>query len=256
MSRAEEHVREDPDRAFVFDPAGIATLTVGEASWCAGRFETPSIGELRARISRGGGESRLWAFVGDSPATDVGGMQATMGGRPLFQVASQFNCLESPGPYVVPVAQYFCDPTQGPRAAASAFPATLQRHYAAPGGKGERFVQKTDGRQLDLLADVFPPEPSPVRSGYLLDSGGLGPAAVATALKERFDRIRVGVHNEVDVVLGDDWYGASKVPVSIGSRSGSRRPLPAAFTGVKARSAPTSSARAGSCCGRHISARS
>src|SRR5207237_739638 len=43
-----------------------------------------------------------------------------------------FNCLEAPGSFVTPVAEYFHDPTQGPRASISAFPATLVRHYAAP----------------------------------------------------------------------------------------------------------------------------
>lgn len=64
VSDAEGHVSGDPDTAFVFDSSGVATLTLDEASWSAGRFETLSIGELRARISRGGGESRLWGVRG------------------------------------------------------------------------------------------------------------------------------------------------------------------------------------------------
>lgn len=208
VARAETHVRNGPEMAFKFDPSGVATLTVDDGSWSAGRFEMVSIGELRARIAGDGGQGRLWVFDGVSPATDIGGLQATIGGRPLFQVASQFNCLESPGRHIVPVAQYFFDPTQGPRAAVSGFPATLQRHYAAPGRDGERFVQETDRQQVDLLADVFSPAPSPVRNGYLTDDGGLGGSAVAAALEKRFDRIRIGVHDEVDIVLGYDWYGA------------------------------------------------
>src|SRR3989442_929187 len=75
----------------------------------------------------------------------------------LFQVASQFNCLESPGEFVVPVAEYFNDPTQGPRASISAFPGTLVRHYAAPAPDGSRFVQTNDGPQLNLLEGVCAP---------------------------------------------------------------------------------------------------
>src|SRR5581483_7785035 len=104
-----------------------------------------------------GGRLRLWVLDGAHPATDVGGLQATAPPGSLFQAASQFNCLESPGPYVTPGAQYFRDKTQGPRASISAFPGTLLRHYAAPRRDGERFVQ-TDADQLNLLADVLDPE--------------------------------------------------------------------------------------------------
>ncbi len=209
VARAEAMVRADPLGAFALDPSGIATLMLDERCWCAGRFETRSIGELRACSSGDrGGTARLWVFVGDGPATDIGGLQATIGGSPLFQVASQFNCLESPGPWIVPVARYFADPTQGPRAAISAFPAALQRHHAAPGLNGDRFVQTTDQEQIDLLADVFPPGRSPVRNGYLAGDGGLGGDAVATALEDQFDAIRVGVHDQAEIALGYDWYGA------------------------------------------------
>jgi hypothetical protein len=123
-------------------------------------------------------------------------------------VASQFNCLEAPGPHITPVAHYFSDPTQGPRASVSAFPATLLRHYAAPGRGGERFVQQTGGPQIDLLAEVFEPGRSPVVSGYLLGHGGIGPAGLVSALVASFDQIRVGVHDGAQVVLGYDWDGA------------------------------------------------
>lgn len=189
-----------------FDSSGLATLRASGATWSAGRFETPSIGELRARVGEGSGEARLWVFEGASPATDIGALQATADGRPLFQVASQFNCLESPGPSVVPVSRYFSDPTQGPRAAISAFPGTLLRHYRVLGDHGRRFVQETDGPQIDLLAEVFAPDRSPVRNGYLLADDVS--REVATALEERFDRIRIGVQDEASVLLGYNWDGA------------------------------------------------
>jgi len=120
-----------PGEGFSFDPDGFATLEVGGHVWHAGRFETPSIAELRERAKRagaGGGRLRLWVLDGAGLATDVGGLQATAPPGSLFQAASQFNCLESPGPYVTPVVQYFRDYTQGPRASISAFPGTLLRH--------------------------------------------------------------------------------------------------------------------------------
>jgi hypothetical protein len=212
VRQAEDVAQADPETAFAFDSSGVATLKVGTAAWSAGRFETPSIHELRGRIEPAEGEARLWLFAGTNPVTDIGALQATTDGRPLFQVASQFNCLEAPGPTIMPVASYFSDPTQGPRASISAFPATLLRHYAAPADDGDRFVQETDARQIDLLRDVFPPGQSPVRNGYLTGHGGLGAEAVAGALEDRFECIRVGIHDDASVVLGYDWDGAVENP--------------------------------------------
>jgi hypothetical protein len=212
VARAEAAVQTAPASAFTFDAAGLATLAADGDAWCAGHFETPSIGELRERArgrqAAAQGQARLWAFDGASPATDIGSLQATAGAGCLFQVASQFNCLESPGPYLTKVAYYFDDPTQGPRASISAFPATLLRHYSAPNPGGERSVQKDGGPQIDLLADLFGPGRSPVRNGYLLGHGSMGGEAFAAALEAGFDRVRVGVHDEAQVVLGHDWDGA------------------------------------------------
>jgi hypothetical protein len=160
--------------------------------------------------------ARLWLLDGAGPATDIGSLQATTAGRPLFQVASQFNCLESPGPHVTKVAYYFSDPTQGPRASISAYPATLLRHYAAPAPDGGQFTQRDGGPQIDLLADVFGPGHSPVISGYLMRAGALGPAGLVEALEAGFDRIRVGVQDDAPVVRGYDWDGAVEGPRSVG----------------------------------------
>ena len=212
IARAEAAVRADPASAFAFDSTGLASLRVGAHTWQAGRFETPSIGELRQRVRarQGTGQARLWVFDGASPATDIGSLQATSGDNTLFQVASQFNCLEAPGPFVTPVTRYLSDPTQGPRAAISAFPATLLRHYAAPGADGARFVQATDGPQIDLLADAL--GLSVVSNGYLEGDGVANPPAVVEALATRFDAIRVGVHDAAQVALGYNWDGAVAGP--------------------------------------------
>lgn len=207
VKRAEQAVRADPGSAFSFDDAGTATLLVHENRWSAGRFQIPPIAELRNRCKKGSrcsGQVQLWVLDGASPATDIGSLQATSSEGTLFQVASQFNCLEAPDPCIVPVTDYFHDYTQGPRASISAFPATLLRHYAAPAPDGSRFVQKTDGRQIDLLADVLGPDASD--NGYFTGSGIDAEAAVE-ALTERFDDLRVGVHDAVQPVLGYDWDG-------------------------------------------------
>jgi len=69
----------------------------------------------------------------------------------LFQVASQFNCLEFTGPEVTPeagVTGYADDRTQGPACALAAAAATVYRNYFVPvnGVPGQ-----TEDRQLDLL---------------------------------------------------------------------------------------------------------
>ena len=213
VGKIEAQVRADPQAAFGFDATGAGTLRTAETSFPAGSFEAPSIGTLRRRAAAArradtGGRVRLWILDGASPATDVGSLQATAGPGTLFQVASQFNCLESPGPYITPVANYFSDPTQGPRASISAFPGTLVRHYAAPGADGQRFVQTDDGPQLNLLEAVCSPGVARVRSGYLMASSIENRSGLARALERRFEDIRVGVHDDVPVVLGYNWDGA------------------------------------------------
>jgi hypothetical protein len=140
-------------------------------------------------------------------ATDIAALQATAPDGCLFQAASQFNCLESPGPRVVPVSRYLSDPTQGPRASVSAFPATLVRHYAAPSTDGRRFTQTTGGEQVDLLGDVCPSSVARVDNGYLHTESIYDDEALAEALEGRFDAVRVGVHDDVAVALGYNWDG-------------------------------------------------
>ena len=218
VARLETEVRADPDHAFSFAPDGTATLVAGGHSIPAGRFEVASIGELRRRAHaerRAGvglagrdGRARFWVLSGTGALTDIGALQSTAGPGALFQVASQFNGLESPGPHIVRVADYFADPTQGPRAAISAFPGALLRHYAAPDPSGKRFVQRDPRPQLDFLAGVGAPGLGQVRGGYLTGDDLKDPAAYATAIEQQFDAIAVGIHDAVPVRLGFDWDGA------------------------------------------------
>lgn len=208
VRNAEELIRKNPSEYFSLDSSDCAILEIDGTRWKAGRFETLSIGDLKELAASmkksSSGRARLWLFDGASPATDIGALQATCTNT-LFQVASQFNCLESQGPHVSAVMSYFDDPTQGPRAAVSAFPATLQRHYRAPNGDGTFFTQQTNGNQIDLLADVWK---GAVRNGYLTGQGIDDPEPMVAAFEENFDRIRVGVHDEAEVVLGYNWDGS------------------------------------------------
>ncbi len=214
VERAEQEVRASPEACFHFADDGVATLRAAGRSFMAGRFETPSLGALRARAiaarARAGAPSarlRFWVLDGASPATDIGALQGAAPPGSLFQVASQFNCLEAPDACIVDVADYFHDPTQGPRASISAFPGTLLRHYAAPGPGGARFVQRSEGPQLNLLEAACDEGVARVESGYLMTSNITQPQRFARLLEERFDALRVGLHDEVEVVFGGNWDG-------------------------------------------------
>jgi len=103
VAKMEATVRANPGKCFDFGADGSATLRTVSAAYPAGRFEVCSLRELRTRVPSNAESQnrrvRLWVLDGVSPATDIGSLQATAGPNTLFQVASQFNCLESPGPY-------------------------------------------------------------------------------------------------------------------------------------------------------------
>jgi hypothetical protein len=218
VGRAEAIVRRDPSAAFEFDGEGFAKLRLGDKPLAAGRFRTRSIGSLRAEIasrpasSLHRGAVRLFVIDGASEITDVGALQAFAAEATLFQVASQFNCLEAPDPRLVPVEEYLRDPTQGPRAAVSCFPGALLRHYAAPAADGSRFVQIENGAQIELLAAIARPGVARVQNGYLIDKNIDDPDAFLRALEERFDEIHVGLHDGLEVVLGGGWDGGVADP--------------------------------------------
>jgi hypothetical protein len=81
------------------------------------------------------------------------------------------------------------------------------RHYAAPDGRGGRFT-KSPKHQLDLLAEALPADLGRVNNGYLQASRirDLGTAAAAVELN--FNQIRIGVHDDAQVVLGCSRDGA------------------------------------------------
>jgi hypothetical protein len=200
----EREVRFRPSETISFDAHGFATVrtsvgSLAERAEKAARAERSPQSPARA--------PRLFVLGGSHPITDVGALHATAPPGTLFQVASQFNGLESPGPYVADVADYPSDPTQGPRAATCAFAGALVRHYAAPAEGGARFVQRSGGPQLDFVAAGVPVELGRVQSGYLQAHTIADGAALARALGERRDALCVGVHEGLEVVLGARFFG-------------------------------------------------
>jgi hypothetical protein len=117
-----------------------------------GRFSTPSLASLRSRgrQRRRGRLSLRHEVIGDVLELHAQPDNADA----LFQVASQFNCLEFAGPDELPehgVTRYDDDPTQGPACALAAAAATVYRNYFAPvaGKHGQRH-----DCQLNNLDDV------------------------------------------------------------------------------------------------------
>lgn len=217
LLRAESDVKAAPRECFIEDARGQVTLRAAGQQYHAGCFEVLHLHALKARAlqaqarnSQQPARLRLFVCDGTGPGTDIGALQAFAPPRTLFQVASQFNCLEAPGAFITEVSDYLHDPTQGPRASVSAFPGTLLRHYAAPAdaASAPRFVQISDGPQINLLSAVCGPGLANVRNGYLRASDVHDAAAFARVLDDRFDALAVGVHEDVQVVLGADWDGA------------------------------------------------
>lgn len=195
-----------------------------------GTLSTPSLGELRERAratvgaggaggaggARGVGMPRLALVQGDVAALHRD--PANHGA--VFQVASQFNLLEMTGPSVTPedgVTRYALDLTQGPACAMAAGAATLYRNYCMPlqGTRGQ-----TAALQVDCLQDIGEGLGNVdgslwhMRNGYAMcHEAGLATiharmaASAASELDALRDRLRVGVHADVEVTLPDTPSG-------------------------------------------------
>lgn len=184
----------------------------GDRACRVGALELPSLAELRRRTqgiaARPGAELRVATLHGDVRRLH----SLPVNKEALFQVASQFNLLEMPGPDVSPedgVTGYQNDRTQGPACAIAAGAATIYRNYLVPvqGGIGQ-----TRERQIDCLADMGQALGNEdgqlweMRNGYALCSQP-GLAAIDKAIEamspEQLDQLRgllrIGLHWGVEV---------------------------------------------------------
>lgn len=136
-----------------------------------------------------------------------------------FQAASQFNCLEFPGPDYTPemgITNYIYDYTQGPACAIACPAGTIYRNYFAVLPDG--YQGQTARRQLNGLADAEEflksgtgglswGEYWRVRNGYVFSSVG-ELSRLTDVLQTHRDirravrsKIRVGVQQGVDVLM-------------------------------------------------------
>lgn len=151
---------------------------------------------------------------GGSPLSEATGDVAEFHRLPeadgaLFQVASQFNLLEMPGPNVVPeagVSGYEFDWTQGPACAMATPGGLLYRHYFYPfqDGKGQTATRQIDcARDLhDRLETEIGHSPWGMTNGYLFPNPDAG-ASLYRELQASngYYRglLRVGFHRDMQV---------------------------------------------------------
>ena len=106
------------------------TSLVNNRSFDAGEFTTPTLGSLRQEIPlpSSGDFIQIDELVADVQSLH----QNPRNANAVFQVASQFNCLEMAAPHMVPedgVGIYQNDWTQGPACCICAGGGTIYRNY-------------------------------------------------------------------------------------------------------------------------------
>lgn len=174
---------------FHYDPAAHTLAVVSPAAaagdqqqrvFHVGPFETPSVAELRAELDAHRAAAALAPESGLEPEPESGpetepaaheqlggltfacvvGCAKTLHLNPrhrgaVFQVASQFNCLEMVGPGSAPeggVTCYAKDHTQGPACAMACPAATVYRNYFW--GRDARGQCGGSARQLNCASDL------------------------------------------------------------------------------------------------------
>ncbi len=198
-------------RQLIVEGGRLRSLANGK-TYGIGRFEMPSLGELRHRAVSLPGELKVSLVTGDVRKLH---REPEFAGA-LFQVASQFNMLEMPSYSVTPehgVTGYQHDRTQGPACAIAAGAATIYRNYFVPVAGG---IGQTRDRQLDGLADLGAAVSEltgrsvsdlwTMTNGYALSSKA-GLQAITAVLQgagaDQLDalraRLRIGMHAGVEV---------------------------------------------------------
>lgn len=198
--------------ALVLDGEWMCSKANGRR-WRYGQLETPSLDELRQRLTQynlpsGPGRLQVREIV-----ADVGRLPADPAhAGALFQVASQFNLLEMTGPNVTPedgIGIYEHDHTQGPCCAIAAGAGTIFRNYFVKLG-GQTGQSST--LQVDCLADLGQALGNheqrlwQMRNGYAMP-GAEALAVINTQLQDASTRerlrglLRIGLQWQTQVTL-------------------------------------------------------
>jgi hypothetical protein len=220
-----------PDVAGQFDVDGEwLTSRPNGRRMRAGRFELPSLAELRRR------REPYWTGQGlrfDQIVTDVQSLAAQPASAgATFQVASQFNMLEMVSPDVTPergVDVYEHDHTQGPACAIACGAGTIYRNYFVPidGATGQTAMRQLNGlANLAAALDVD----IEMRNGYALPTASQLQTIAAQlhgadeATRDRLmGHLRVGVQWNTEVTIADAGHTVTQLYCSA---------LPVAYTSI------------------------
>lgn len=206
---------------LVLDGTRLTSL-VNNCSFDAGEFTTPTLETLRqiVEIPIAGDAITVNELVADvqSLHQDSGNTNA------VFQVASQFNCLEMAAPHIVPedgVGIYQNDWTQGPACCICAGAGTIYRNYFVP-HKGE--IGQTSENQIDCLAGVARHFNNAEGQYWKMQNGYCFPTAAGLStveqrlsncselqLNEIRDKLMVGVQTDTEVTIGNSPHKVTQV---------------------------------------------
>jgi hypothetical protein len=154
-----------------------------------GRFDTPSVGELRELLSSlprvaDTGSLTFENIRDNARSLHLDGANAGA----VFQAASQFNCLEMVDPGVRPesgITQYAADHTQGPACAMACPAATVYRNYLYMAHPNDRPGQGGGPHgQIDTSRDIATLLTGVGRAPYWRMSNGYLMPAYRGAMKE------------------------------------------------------------------------
>ncbi len=191
------------------------TSKINGNSWNCGLLETPTLAELRSRVLECNISSaplRLGEVIGDAKSLHTDPRNSGV----LFQVASQFNLLEMPGPGVTPedgVGGYEGDHTQGPACAVAAGAGTIYRNYFADvnGQTGQ-----SSSNQIDCLKGIGDALGNhderlwEMKNGYALatEAGLIEISSRINSMSEGErdelrQALRIGIHWDTQVTIND-----------------------------------------------------
>jgi len=200
---------------FSYDEAtGTLKSAKKDRVFMAGRLETPTLEEFRARTDLADAEAKLGRrqLGVEEIIADVSGLHSLPeAAGALFMAASQFNALEHTSQSGTPeqgITCYSSDRTQGPACAVSCAPGTVVRNYFTFGSRGGQ----TQGRQLrnlELVEEVLNNKQEKyfkVQNGYSL-ANNADLERLSSALRKSEDlqeavrrKLRIAIQMDTEVV--------------------------------------------------------
>jgi len=192
-------------------------------SMVAGEFITPTLSSLRDAVAIPPAISRTLRVcerVGDVKSLH----QDPSNEHAVFQVASQFNCLEMASPHVTPeagVGIYQNDWTQGPACSVCAGAGTIVRNYFAT---VKRHLGQSSENQIDCLSEMGSYFGNDIKKLWRMQNGYCFPTSAGLATVEQRlsecnelerDQIRgqlkVGVQRKTEVTVGESNHLVTQV---------------------------------------------